>query len=87
MTSKSGLAQELTKKNVSHNAGIFSEKVSRAPWKEMSTAYVYYAKDMAIFLELQKSLVRDARENGTANLVTATCDSDISFPEWVYASH
>jgi hypothetical protein len=60
---------------MSHNAEIFSEKVSRASWKEISTTYVHCATDMATPLKLQKSMVRCATENRTANLVTVTYDS------------
>lgn len=68
-------AQELAKKNVTHNTATFPHKVSHAPWKDVPTTYVHCEKDMAIFLNLQKAMVNDARKNGAATLVIATCDS------------
>jgi pimeloyl-ACP methyl ester carboxylesterase len=68
-------AQQLAKKNVTHNTSTFPHKVSYAPWKEISTTYVYCSKDMAIFLDLQKDMVKDAQENGAPALDIVTCDS------------
>ena len=72
---EAGRAQELTKKNVTHNSSTFPYKVSHAPWKQLSATYVHSARDMAIFLDLQKNMVKDATENGAADLVTVTCNS------------
>jgi hypothetical protein len=68
-------AEELAKKNVTHNTATFPHKVSHAPWKDISTTYVLCEKDMAIFFDLQKDMVKDAIENGAATLVTDTYDS------------
>jgi len=73
---ETGRAQELAKKNVTSNWSVVSSKVSHAPWEDVPTTYVHCAKDMAILLGLQKSMVKDAVESGgAADLSTVTCDS------------
>lgn len=68
-------AQELAKKNVTHNTAPFPHKMSGAPWKVVPTTYVYCAKDMVIFIGLQTTMVKNARENGAAKLSTIACDT------------
>ena len=70
-----GRAQELSKSNVTHNSSTSTYKVSHAPWKALPTMYIYCAKDMAFFFKLQEAMVKDAKENGAAHLVTVTCDT------------
>ena len=68
-------AKELSESNVTHNSSTMTYKVSHAPWKALPTTYIYCAKDMAFFFELQQAMVKDAMENGAADLGTVTCDT------------
>ncbi|MCJ1454395.1 hypothetical protein MMC28_004748 [Mycoblastus sanguinarius] len=68
-------ALELAKETVTHNWAGTSYKVTGAPWKEIPTTFVYCEKDMAIFLDLQESMVKSAIESGANNLDTHTLGS------------
>jgi len=69
-------AQELAAANVTHNVTAFAGKAENSPWKDLLTVYVHCERDMSIFVDLQRSMVKDALELGGAKqLVTKSCDS------------
>jgi pimeloyl-ACP methyl ester carboxylesterase len=57
-----GRATELAKENVTHNWLGATGKVTLAPWKDLPSTYVHTTKDLAIYLPLQKSMVKDAAD-------------------------
>ena len=80
----SGKAQELTRKLVTHNLTEVSSgaaAITRAPWRDLPTTFVCCTKDMGIYLDLQKSMVKDAVENGAADLKVCELESGHS-PFW-----
>lgn len=81
-------AHELAKANVTHNLFAVSGAITHAPWKDLSTMYVFCSRDLAIMLPLQRSMVQDAVDaGGKSGLVTEEIDSGhcpfLSMPEEV----
>ncbi|KAJ5439647.1 alpha/beta-hydrolase [Penicillium daleae] len=82
------VAWELAKENVTHNWFAASGKITRAPWKDIPTLYVFCLRDLAIMVPLQRSMVQDAVDaGGDARFVTEEIDSGhcpfVSRPEEV----
>ena len=68
--------QELAKANVTHNLFAASGAITCAPWKDLSTMYVFCTQDLAIMLPLQRSMVQDAVDaGGKGGFVTEEIDS------------
>ncbi|KAJ5621120.1 alpha/beta-hydrolase [Penicillium lagena] len=69
-------AAELAQNAVTHNWVTASGAVMSAPWKDLSTIYVYCAQDQAILQPLQQSFVQEAVDaSGSAPMATETNDS------------
>ncbi|KAL8831341.1 MAG: hypothetical protein Q9170_005334 [Blastenia crenularia] len=84
-------AEELAKHNVTHNWTAVGGSVEGVPWMDLPTTYVHCEKDEAILVNLQRSMVEDAREamGGKGSLTTETLDSGhcpfLSMPDEVVA--
>ena len=76
-----GRAEELSEKLVTHNFWVLSTIIRNTPWVDVPTLYVYCAKDVAISLDLQKIMVKNAVESGAIGLGVRTLDSSHS-PFW-----
>ena len=72
---ETGRVHELAKSNITHNSSTFSHQPSHASWKALPSTFVYCTKDMALTLDFQEGMVKDARDNGAVDLVTVSCDS------------
>ncbi|KAL9077213.1 MAG: hypothetical protein Q9161_000479 [Pseudevernia consocians] len=68
-------AEELSKKLVTHNFLELSTIITNTPWMDLPTLFVYCAKDVALSLDLQKSIVSGAVESGAMGLSVRTLES------------
>jgi hypothetical protein len=57
-------AEEIAKGDVTHNWSAVSAKVNSAPWMDLPSTYVHCEQDQAILLNLQKTMVKDAKVVG-----------------------
>lgn len=74
-------AEELSEKLVTHNFSAISNIITHTPWRVLPTLFVYCTKDVAISLDLQKTMVKDAVESGATELTVCTVESSHS-PFW-----
>ena len=74
-------AESLAKKLVTHNFNEISKTIHHAPWKDLPTFFVYCTEDLALGLELQKTMVRDAVESGAVEFHVRELESSHS-PFW-----
>ena len=68
-------AEDLSKKLVTHNFLVLSTTITHAPWMDLPTLFVYCTRDVAISLDLQKIMVRDALESGAVQLNVCSLES------------
>ena len=58
------VAEELARENVTHNIAVVGGEVEGVPWMEVESTYVVCEKDEALLAQLQRSMVKDALEEG-----------------------
>lgn len=74
-------AEDLSKKLVTHNFSVLSTTIIHTPWMDLPTLFVYCTRDLALSLDLQKIMVKNAVESGAAQLNVCSLESSHS-PFW-----
>ena len=64
-----------------HNFSAVSNTITHPPWRLLPTLSVCCTKDVAMSLDLQKTMVKDAVESGATELTVCTVESSHS-PFW-----